>query len=200
MIKHARELILEKTFLLLLEKGYERISVSDIQKSLGMSRGLLYRYFKNKDELVESACRSFFVDRFILSEDEMKKLSFFDSLVHMHNALISLLDELEKKYGKVISVLQYNMLYADVIMHSEAFKITAYTEFSKAREIVEKAKACGEIRKEFSTQFILNVTFDILDRVSSAIRVEDEIRRQILSDVREFYDSIKVIKTAKALS
>ena len=101
MIKHARELILEKTFLLLLEKGYERISVSDIQKSLGMSRGLLYRYFKNKDELVESACRSFFVDRFIISDDEMKKLSFFDSLVHMHNALISLLDELEKKYGKL---------------------------------------------------------------------------------------------------
>ncbi|MFR6034099.1 MAG: helix-turn-helix domain-containing protein [Bacilli bacterium] len=39
---------MKTTFLLLLEKGYDKVLVSDIQNELGISRGLLYRYFKAK--------------------------------------------------------------------------------------------------------------------------------------------------------
>ena len=39
----TRDKILKATFLLMLEKGYDKILVSDIQQELGISRGLLYR-------------------------------------------------------------------------------------------------------------------------------------------------------------
>ena len=32
-----------------LEKGYDKVLVSDIQNQLGISRGLLYKYFKGAD-------------------------------------------------------------------------------------------------------------------------------------------------------
>ena len=58
MPSDTKDKILKTTFLLLLEKGYDKVLVSDIQNELGISRGLLYRYFKGKDELVYTACKS----------------------------------------------------------------------------------------------------------------------------------------------
>lgn len=47
----TRDLILQRTFVLLLHKGYDGVSVSDIQQDVGIARGLLYHYFENKEEL-----------------------------------------------------------------------------------------------------------------------------------------------------
>ena len=57
MPQNTRDKILKTTFLLLLEKGYDRVLVSDIQATLGISRGLMYRYFKSKSELFFEAAR-----------------------------------------------------------------------------------------------------------------------------------------------
>ena len=57
MAQSTRDKILQTTFLLLIKKGYDRVLVSDIQESLGISRGLLYRYFNGKTELFFEACR-----------------------------------------------------------------------------------------------------------------------------------------------
>lgn len=49
----TREFILEKTFGLLLQKGYDGVSVSDIQQLTGMARGLLYHYFGSLEQLLK---------------------------------------------------------------------------------------------------------------------------------------------------
>lgn len=67
MSQTTRDKILKTTFLLLLEKGYDRVLVSDIQDRLGISRGLMYRYFKSKSELFFEACRKYFYDKFFRS-------------------------------------------------------------------------------------------------------------------------------------
>lgn len=54
----TREFILEKTFGLLLQKGYDGVSVSDIQQLTGMARGLLYHYFGSLEQLFEAALES----------------------------------------------------------------------------------------------------------------------------------------------
>lgn len=61
MEKDTREFILQKTFILLLDKGYDRVSISDIQHETNMSRGLLYHYFGNKDELFREATTKYLV-------------------------------------------------------------------------------------------------------------------------------------------
>lgn len=72
MSQTTRDKILKTTFLLLLEKGYDRVLVSDIQDRLGISRGLMYRYFKSKSELFFEACRKYFTTNFFRSSTTTK--------------------------------------------------------------------------------------------------------------------------------
>ena len=78
-MKDTREKILEKTFMLLIRKGYDSVSVSDIQKELGMSRGLLYCYFKNKSDLILAVCALRRARRFFLRRNKyrIRILPFF---------------------------------------------------------------------------------------------------------------------------
>ena len=46
------------------EKGYAQTRVSDVAKRAGVSKGLLYLYFKTKEELFKAVIRSFVSPRF----------------------------------------------------------------------------------------------------------------------------------------
>lgn len=41
------------------EKGYDKTSISDIAKSLGISQGLCYRYFASKEEIYDAAIEQY---------------------------------------------------------------------------------------------------------------------------------------------
>lgn len=58
-IDERRQEILDGAMKLFSEKGYDRTSISDISKSLGISQGLCYRYFKSKEEIFESAIEEY---------------------------------------------------------------------------------------------------------------------------------------------
>lgn len=54
--EEAKKRIVEAGLKVMYEKGYCRTTMDDIAKQLGVSKPALYRYFKNKDELIlESA-------------------------------------------------------------------------------------------------------------------------------------------------
>lgn len=50
-MKYNREDILKQAFNVFLTKGYDSTSITVLQQELKMSRGALYRYFKNKEDL-----------------------------------------------------------------------------------------------------------------------------------------------------
>lgn len=62
----TRDKIIEQCFHLLLIKGYDGVSISDIQSSLGISRGLLYHYFGSKEALFIEATKCHFTKAFQL--------------------------------------------------------------------------------------------------------------------------------------
>ena len=50
--------ILETAMKLFAEKGYEKTSISDIAKEIGVAQGLCYRYFPSKDILFKQQSMS----------------------------------------------------------------------------------------------------------------------------------------------
>lgn len=58
-IDERKQEILDGAMKLFSEKGYDRTSISDISKFLGISQGLCYRYFKSKEEIFESAIEEY---------------------------------------------------------------------------------------------------------------------------------------------
>ena len=53
--EERRQEIFDAALKLFGEKGYEKITITDIAKSIGVSQGLCYRYFPSKEVLFDSA-------------------------------------------------------------------------------------------------------------------------------------------------
>ena len=141
MAQSTRDKILQTTFLLLIKKGYDRVLVSDIQESLGISRGLLYRYFNGKTELFFEACRKYFYDRYFpdLDYDKITLAEFFQ---HAQNAVRAMTNI----DGEEVDILKYNTLYSAIIQSEPRFKLEAQIEFDKARKVIRNAIKRGEIK------------------------------------------------------
>ncbi len=58
----TRQRLIESTLQLILEKGYEAISIQDITDRADLGRGTFYIHFKDKEDLVWTAFRDLFKD------------------------------------------------------------------------------------------------------------------------------------------
>jgi AcrR family transcriptional regulator len=54
--------ILDVSYRLFMEKGYEHTSIQDIVNAIGMSKGAIYHHFKSKDEILERICTQYYSD------------------------------------------------------------------------------------------------------------------------------------------
>jgi len=120
MREKSRELILSKAMAIFAEHGYYKSSIEMIAKAAGISKGLIYNYFKSKDELLESV----FMDGF----------SYFDEIVKLDQAEISAYNKLEKILTNFTQSLQGNLsfwkLYQNVISQPEiSHKLTKFKEY-----------------------------------------------------------------------
>jgi len=57
-----RKQIMDAALVLFVEKGYHNTSISDITTAANTSKGLLYNYFKSKEQLLEHLVLSVFTD------------------------------------------------------------------------------------------------------------------------------------------
>ncbi len=55
--KQAMDTIMESASRLFFESGYQESSMDDIAREIGVTKGTLYLYFKNKEELLYEVCR-----------------------------------------------------------------------------------------------------------------------------------------------
>ena len=74
--EERRQEIIETAMHLFYEKGYEKTSIGDIAKAIGVAQGICYRYFPSKEALFDSTVDQYaqiLADR--LSLPASKKLS-----------------------------------------------------------------------------------------------------------------------------
>lgn len=73
--KNKKETILDGCFKLLLQKREGNITVTDLEKSLGVTRGKIFYYYKDMDEIIRSTIEYYFqkvIDYFIFFYNEDK--------------------------------------------------------------------------------------------------------------------------------
>ncbi|MDD4850092.1 MAG: TetR/AcrR family transcriptional regulator [Gemmiger sp.] len=80
-----RQEIVDAAIRLFIEKGYEQTTMQDITKSIQVSSGLCYRYFKSKEEIYQAALETYVnqgVEQFVfLLGDKAQPL--MDCIDHM---------------------------------------------------------------------------------------------------------------------
>ena len=54
-----RQEIIDTAMRLFYEKGYERTSITDIAREMGVAQGLCYRYFASKESIFDTALEQY---------------------------------------------------------------------------------------------------------------------------------------------
>jgi len=107
----TRKLILEKTALLLEEKGFYKISTKEIADSCKLSQGSLFLHFQTKENLLNT----------IFNQD----FSFFENKLS-HNCKTNISQELFLKY------------FLDAIIESENFLSRVYKDLPYLNDLMKK--------------------------------------------------------------
>ena len=159
---NTKDLIVEKTLKLILEKGTIDISISEIRNATGLTTGGIYYHFSDKSDLFEAILQKYMVDYIKIDFDKI--IIEGSSKNRIHNAMLYMLHHFI--HGVEIKSINEKINYGDVILLLTA---TGYAEnevnsiVSKTgkdikkflTDLVEDGKRQNEIRQDFPTEKIV---------------------------------------------
>ena len=147
------------------EKGYAATRVDDVAKRAGVSKGLLYLYFKTKEELFKAVVRSFVVPRIdeltgILKSSELSSEEFLRG---------PFLDFSKKIPGSPISVI-VRLMIAEGPKHPDLVQFYWDNVVSRGpgamHQILQRGVQRGEFRKSAVTEqphlLVMPVVFSVV--------------------------------------
>jgi len=208
-MKYSREYILRRAFDVFMQKGYDSASISVLQKELSMSRGAMYRYFKNKEELFRAVIDEYFFrlfDRFLYKMDGHDfTASEFIEITHRRQKLIV---GAFTKAGVTHTVfLNYTALMIQAVKYYPEF-ISRFNKINRQlishwRQALKNSIAQGEVRPDIDIE-IMCILFnnisaketsdrdcDSLDQEEFAVNViQDMTKRKQVVDY--LYSLIKI--------
>jgi AcrR family transcriptional regulator len=95
-MKDARTTIVTQALKLFLEHGYDGMSLSELTRDTGLSKGAIYHHFKDKDDLFTAAIEQFFLQFLPVQADQQPPTDFegtVKSLVDGYAAMLASVDE-----------------------------------------------------------------------------------------------------------
>ena len=159
---NTKDLILEKTLKLILEKGTIDISISDIRNCTGLATGGIYYHFSDKNDIFQEILQKYMVDyikidfdKILLegsSKDRIHDTLFYILYHYINGVEIESINE-KINYNSVILLLT-SVGYA----HERVNQIISQTGNDVKMfltDLVEEGKRQNEIRQDFSTENIV---------------------------------------------
>lgn len=147
------------------EKGYAATRVDDVAKRAGVSKGLLYLYFKTKEELFKAVVRSFVVPRI----DKLSEIIESSELSSEEFLRGPFLDFVKTLPGSPVSVV-IRLMIAEGPKHPDLVQFYWDNVVSRGlgaiSELLQRGVQTGEFRKSAVTEqphlFIMPVVFSVV--------------------------------------
>lgn len=195
----SRDHILQKTFFLLLTKGYDGVSITDIQRETGMSRGLLYHYYGSKEELFRVAGETFLTDLFLTDPLQTKENGLFEMIAY----IVKRYKELYKNWNKYpaeanISIAKYDFLIYQMIEKEK--RIARIYAGMRVQEKVAWMQAADrslenkEIRPVLKADRIADHFIALLDGIWLKAVEEGDARQHVLQAKQVLTDYYELLK------
>ncbi|MDR1714310.1 MAG: TetR/AcrR family transcriptional regulator [Prevotella sp.] len=171
---NTEELILKKTFGLLLLKGFDATSITDIQVATGLSRGLLYHYFKNKEELFIQVTEKFFIQIFDFDIRKAKDYTVTEFIGFMCDRFCNIskvISGIVEETGSIkdVSMLNYHFLFYQVMQRDAIFRNNYRTTTEKERigweYALKNSIERNEIRIDIDVDVSANQLFTLTDGI-----------------------------------
>lgn len=156
MSRDTKEHILEVSLLLFLQKSYKAVTLSEIVKATGMSKGAFYHYFDSKQSLFEEVVDFYFGDVLNIqfstyNQDSLK--GFYEDFLQHNFYKIGVFEKVNQAKEETRNLNQYFLLF-DAITQFPKFR-KKFNEHNKQElqvweSVIANAKKTGEIKSNVS--------------------------------------------------
>lgn len=196
----TKERILEIALQCFIRKPYSEVTMSEILKASGLSKGGFYHHFVSKEALYHEV-----VDKYVMGTFMAELTSFNNSSESMpfHKFIPayikSTLDQLMKLVGSNLEEINLYMIMFDMMKYYQGFS-EMLSHFHKHEiewltALVDKAKNMGEIRKDIDSVSLASHIHTMMHGISvlaifdkSIGRIDEEIQHRF----DDLYQLIKV--------
>ncbi len=156
-MKNARSHILSTSFKFFLEKGYSGVSMSDLVKASGLSKGAFYYYFSSKEKLYEETLNEYFFE--YLGKFDLKykaEMTFKENIRYIYTSIVEMMEEIQSIIGSEIHIISYYRTIWESMTRNpeireqvnEYYKIYIKT----IHQWIEKAKIKNEIKEDLDSE------------------------------------------------
>lgn len=206
-MQDTKEHILEVSLLLFLQKSYKAVTLNEIVKTTGLSKGAFYHYFDSKRELFEEVVKFYFGNElngdFSNYNQTALKAFYNDFLAHVGKEL-NFFEKINLSKIEDAQLNQYFLLF-DAITQFPSFRkqINEHNkqELQVWENVIAHAKEAGEIKSEVSDANIARMFMYMGD--GNAIhsiflnRKTSEIKK-FISDLKALWDELyELLKNKK---
>ena len=155
----TKEHILFTALKLILTKGYGNVTMSELVKASGLSKGAFYHYFTSKDQIYQNTLDKYFFS--YLTSFELTynhEWSFKENLFQTLNLFIRFAKEIEMLIGPEYHMISYYQTMLDASIRSEEIKskMTQFYEFfvDRIADWVRIAQRNNEIYKDLDPEIL----------------------------------------------
>ncbi|MFL9845574.1 TetR/AcrR family transcriptional regulator [Flavobacterium rhizosphaerae] len=201
-MKNSKEQILKTSLLLFLQKGFKEVTMNEIVKSSGFSKGAFYHYFSSKEEVFKEVIHVYFsqmlkLDYATLPSGSLK--SFYQSNLEIQEEREKIMhswyqETLEGDEPKNIYYILFDAvrLLPDIKIQ-QAQRIEE--ELKAWENVITNAMATGEIKTTFSPENLAKQFVYSSDGIAMHM-VMISSSDQLTDEVRAVWDSLyQSIKT-----
>ena len=156
--KNNKNIITEVAFLLALKRGFNNVSIKEIQKASGFAAGSIYYYFKNKDEILLHLVNTYLLDNFYEYRDAIRNSN--DPFIKKIENIFYYLNKFNKKeicssQGSIMDEFdnsEYFGLFSSIFHQHPETRPTFYKLHNEShnfyQELIEEAIKNKEIKED----------------------------------------------------
>ena len=160
---NTKELILEKTLKLMIEKQNSIVSIREITDASGIATGGIYHYFSNKKEIYDEIIERYGKNYIKFNIDKLRQING-NAKEKIHDVMLEIFKQ--KQTGIQIKTIEDEIDYRIIllILTPNLFSYENSMEFYRGvlkelkdffREIVEEGQKNREIRQDLSSEDIV---------------------------------------------
>ena len=201
MRKSHKEELFNATFRLFILHGYDGVSLGDIEKATGMSRGAIFHYADSKLDLFRQVVEQYVLDR--QSIDTKIRVGKDPSLREFIDAYIDgvkrTMTELMMLMGEGVTFVECSRAYLSIIQQtavlfpdlSERQQQTITREQQVWQQVISRAVERGEVQTDIDTELMAQTFIALFygrayrDSLTNGLDAE-LLKRQML----QFYEAI----------
>lgn len=191
----TREYIIDQAYTLFLSRSYEAVSINDISKAIGFTKGALYHHFTNKEELFKAV-----IDKYLPFEDFLVPLNDLtlqqyveESIKISEKIVYNILGEKPK-----FIPISYLALFIDAFRHYPKFAKEKdrliQQEIEKITHVIKKAIDNGEARKDIDPEVMAMNFFTISLGMASNLTMNNSPKQSIEILRKQMFQLYNIIK------